>query len=170
MTIITNKWERILLIILALVVLIIVGVSIPALAKKRAVRDEAVSVSEESSEKIWTQIGRIRLPLENQPAASSAGRLPAATLVISVSFPYDNSDRAWVEELALNNTKFAEDIINYFSLPHIRIGNEVIEDAMPKNGIFNEERIKTHLLTLFNSHLHLNKIKTLYFSEFMILE
>jgi flagellar basal body-associated protein FliL len=164
------RGERILRIILALIVLVIAGVSIPALAAKREARinaasddnangNSAMADNAVSPEKIWTGIGRIRAPLgaATKTGAQTVGSPTPATVVIAVNFPYDSTDRAWTEELALNNRKFREEIIAYFS-------------RLQPNDILDESRIKEDLLARFNKLLRLNKIKTIYFSEFMVID
>jgi flagellar basal body-associated protein FliL len=99
---------------------------------------------------IFAGIGRLRIPLHGNEAA---------TVVISISFPYPADDRAFSEELATHTGDFRSLATQYFgSLP---------AEKMIK---LNESAAKTALLEQYNALLHLGKIETLYFGDYMVVK
>ena len=98
---------------------------------------------------IFTGIGRIRV--------STADPQPGM-VIIFVLFVYHPDDRAFSEELALRIRDFRDIITDYIgSFSTVALQQQ------------DEEIIKAELLRRFNAILRLGQIKTLYFSDFMIL-
>jgi flagellar basal body-associated protein FliL len=115
----------------------------------------------ETKAPVFTAIGRLRARLA-PPARqdkSLATDAEGAAVIIAVEFPYDNSDRPFVEELSLNVGKFRAATIDYFA-------------SIPADGslLKREQALKQELLSRYNALLYLGKIKELYFSEFMIID
>jgi flagellar basal body-associated protein FliL len=99
---------------------------------------------------VFTGIGRIR--------AVTADPL-AATVILSVTFPYPPEDRAFSEELAAKIGQFRGITAEYFasfSAGELR-GKE-------------EETVKEELRQRYNSILRLGSITRLYFNDYMIIE
>ncbi|MDR0382722.1 MAG: hypothetical protein LBH50_01910 [Spirochaetaceae bacterium] len=103
-------------------------------------------------EAVFTGIGRLRARLAASPQKS-------ATAVVTVAFPYNGSDRAFLEELSLNTGKFRSATVGFFnSIP-------------PDSPLLNDEAaLKRELLSRYNALLYLGKIETLYFTEFIIID
>jgi len=103
---------------------------------------------------VFSDIGRLRIPVAG-PAA-----LPgAATVILSVSFPYPANDRPFSEELASRVGDFRSIATGYFSsLPAERIAR------------LDEKTAKEEILKRYNALLRLGKIETLYFTDFMVIE
>jgi flagellar basal body-associated protein FliL len=97
---------------------------------------------------IFSGIGRLRIPLAVQPAA---------TLVLSISFPYPAEDRPFAEELASHVGEFRSIATDYFSS---LTGEKAVNP--------DEETAKTEILKRYNAVLRLGKIEALYFGDFMI--
>jgi hypothetical protein len=148
--------ERFLLGVLAALLAVIALGTVWAVFVRPVSRAEPVDngVPEwELGRRIFTGMGRLRIQL-----AARAGAENGDTVVITVVFPYDDSDRAFVEELAQNISKFRILTSDYFeSLP---AGSPLLAD---------EQMLKASLISRYNSLLHLGRIDTLYFSEFMII-
>jgi hypothetical protein len=106
-----------------------------------------------TARRIFTGMGRLRVRLAAQDGAESGG-----TALVTVVFPYDDSDRAFVEELAHNIGKFRALTTEYFEL--IPADSPLLAD---------EQTLKDDILSRYNSLLHLGRIDTLYFSEFLII-
>jgi len=102
---------------------------------------------------IFTGIGRLRIPVEGYAGA------PAATVILSVSFPYPTDDRPFAEELASRIGEFRSIAIGYFS-------------SLSANQIarFDEETAKTEILNRYNALLRLGKIETLFFTDLIVIE
>jgi flagellar basal body-associated protein FliL len=99
---------------------------------------------------IFSGVGRFRVPLPGDVAA---------TVVISISFPYPADDRAFAEELAAHTGDFRAIAARYFgSLPAEKMIN------------LNETAAKTAILEQDNALLYLGKIETLYFGDFMVVK
>lgn len=99
---------------------------------------------------MFNGIGRRRIPLAG-PAAS--------TVIFSINFPYPASDRLFAEELASNigNFRFIAD--DYFS------------SLRPDQIAFlDEDSAKAEILSRYNALLRLGKIRTLYISDFMVID
>jgi flagellar basal body-associated protein FliL len=100
---------------------------------------------------VFTGIGQIRIPI--------SGAVPAATMVLSIAFPYPPNDGPFVEELASKIPDFKTITTDYFSsLPADAISN------------LNEEAAKAELLKRYNAILRLGVIGALYFSDLLIIE
>jgi flagellar basal body-associated protein FliL len=109
--------------------------------------------------RIFTGIGRLRAPLAPPARRNSTTGDNEAAVVIALGFPYNDSDRAFLEELSLNVTKFRTATIDCFS-------------AIPADSpiLSDEVSLKKELLTRYNKLLRLGKIETLYFSEYIIID
>lgn len=148
---------RTLLAAAVLLAVVIAAGTAYGLAKRNAARRPPAAAGEQAEGEqpaagidYYTGIGRLR--------AASADAHPAA-IVISITFPFDKSDIAFTEELALKTKTFraiAAAYLSGFSAERLR--------AEP------EDSIKEELLKRFNSELRLGRIGSLYFSEFMILD
>jgi flagellar basal body-associated protein FliL len=109
--------------------------------------------------RIFTGIGRIRARLAPPARNGTAANGGEAALVIAIGFPYNNSDRAFLEELSLNVGKFRAATIDYFNT--IPADSPLLSD---------ETSLKKELLTRYNRLLRLGNIETLYFSEYVIID
>ncbi|MDR0690174.1 MAG: flagellar basal body protein FliL [Spirochaetaceae bacterium] len=98
----------------------------------------------------FTGIGRIR--------AVTAGPR-AATVILSVTFPYPPEDRAFSEELAAKIGQFRGITAEYFA-------------AFPVEEIRGKEEgaVKEDLRQRYNAILRLGSITRLYFNDYMIVE
>jgi flagellar basal body-associated protein FliL len=135
--------------------------------------DDHAGPGPETGEAVFTNIGRLRIPLASPgnggPAAplgtgdfSAAGQFPAdgrAALIISIAFPYSPRDRAFTEELASKVGDFRRIAGEYFSP---RSAKELRS--------MDEAEMKAGLLGAYNSILRLGKIGTLYFNDLLIFE
>ena len=103
--------------------------------------------------RIWTGMGRLRCPLKPEK-----GETPA-TVVITVTFPYNDADIAFKQELARANVTFrAETTALFASLP-------------PSSPLLaDESALKTALLSRYNARIRLDAIEALYFPDFLIIE
>jgi flagellar basal body-associated protein FliL len=103
---------------------------------------------------VFTEIGRLRIPV-TVPADMPG----AATVILSVSFPYPANDRPFAEELASRTAEIRSVATGYFS-------------GLPAEDIarLDEETAKAEILLRYNSLLRLGKIETLYFTDFMLVE
>ncbi|MDR2097626.1 MAG: flagellar basal body protein FliL [Spirochaetaceae bacterium] len=128
---------------------------VPASISGRKAPDTAAPTADggesKPGQRIFMGMGRLRVRLAG-PAGGNAA------VVITIVFPYDDTDRAFVEELSLNVNKFRSLTVDYFEA--IRADSPVLTD---------EQALKQNLLSRYNSLLRLGKIETLYFSEFMII-
>lgn len=82
-----------------------------------------------------------------------------ATVVITPYIEYDKTDTAFQEELVKKKQDIRETVTAYFS---IRTANEIRNTT--------ENQIKTQILDLLNELFTLNKIKKIYFENFLILD
>ncbi|MDR2516940.1 MAG: flagellar basal body protein FliL [Spirochaetaceae bacterium] len=104
----------------------------------------------ENGERVFTETGQVR-------AVTSGPE--AATVIVSIAFPYPASDREFSGELSARAGDFRTAAAAYFgSLSAARL-RETPEDA-----------VKTELLARFNALLRLGQIEKLYFSDYLILE
>ncbi|MDR2489837.1 MAG: hypothetical protein LBD20_00365 [Spirochaetaceae bacterium] len=112
-----------------------------------------VAAQPAGEQRIWIGMGRLRCPLKPEK-----GETPA-TVVITVTFPYNDADIAFKQELAQANVKFrAETTALFASLP-------------PTSPLLaDESALKTALIARYNAILRLGTIKALYFPDFLILE
>jgi flagellar basal body-associated protein FliL len=99
---------------------------------------------------VFSGIGRLRIPLSGDSAA---------TLILSISFPYPADDRPFAEELASRIGDFRSIATLYFgSLP-------------PEKTVrLDETAAKTEILERYNKLLRLGKIETLFFGDLMVVE
>ena len=104
--------------------------------------------SDSPDSRIFTGIGRLRLPANNE-----------ATVIISIDFPYVPEDLAFSEELAARVNDFRIAAAEFF-LPHTAV----------ELRLMDEEEIKKEILDRFNRILRLGKIETIYFNDFFIIE
>jgi flagellar basal body-associated protein FliL len=106
---------------------------------------------------VFAEIGRLRIPVTSGAGPSAAPG--AATVILSVSFPYPANDRPFFEELESRIGEFRSVAIEYFS-------------GLPAENItrLDEETAKTEILKRYNSLLRLGQIETLYFTDFMLVE
>ncbi|MDR2371047.1 MAG: flagellar basal body-associated FliL family protein [Treponema sp.] len=104
--------------------------------------------ADENDETVYSGIGRLRIPAGN-----------GGTVILSVAFPYPPGDKAFTEELVARTPGFRDMVSSYVSS---LTGEEL---ANP-----DEDKIKAELLRRFNGALRLGKIRTLYFSDFLLLE
>ncbi|MDR2630930.1 MAG: flagellar basal body protein FliL [Spirochaetaceae bacterium] len=102
------------------------------------------------TDNIFTGIGRIR--------ALTAGPL-AATVILSVAFPYAPEDRAFSEELAAKIGQFRGITAEYFA------SFSAGELREKEEGVIKEE-----LRQRYNAILRLGNITQLYFNDYMIIE
>lgn len=110
-------------------------------------RQETVSAG---SVNVFSGIGRLRIPLAGEPAA---------TIILSISFPYPATDRPFTEELASRIGDFRSIANLYFSsLSHDQAVN------------LDEEAAKSEILKRYNAILRLGTIEALYFGDLMIVE
>jgi flagellar basal body-associated protein FliL len=99
---------------------------------------------------IFTGIGRIR---------ASTAAPEAATVILSIAFPYPQADTAFSAELVTRIEDFRVAVMSYF-------GALSLEELRQKD----EAAIKTELLGRFNDLIRLGQIPTLYFSDYLIIE
>jgi hypothetical protein len=155
--------------VLAALVVAVAGGTVWALWTRGAAADTgaaaAVTAAADSGEatRMFTGIGRLRIPLAPNTAASngaaSNGTVTAggATAVVTIVFPYNPLDRAFSGELASRLRDFRAEARNCFA-------------ALPPSQLANEAAIKAELLRRYNSLLRLGSISAIYFSEYMIIE
>jgi flagellar basal body-associated protein FliL len=137
------------LIVLALIILLVIaGGVVWALLRPEQTASQSAAQTERSN--IFTGIGRLRLPLGgNQPA----------TVIVSITFPYDPPDKAFSEELASRVGEFRALTGAYFK-----------SQTASRLETIDEEDIKKALLDQYNEVLRLGKIEILYFSDYMIID
>jgi flagellar basal body-associated protein FliL len=106
--------------------------------------------AEEYTGGVFTGIGRIR-------AVTAEPR--AATVILSVTFPYPPEDRAFSEELAAKIGQFRGITAEYFA-------------SFPAEELRGKEEgaVKEDLRQRYNSILRLGSITQLYFNDYMIIE
>jgi len=98
---------------------------------------------------VFSGLGGFRIPLAGQPPA---------TVILSVSFPYPASDRAFTEELASRISDFRSIVTGYFSA--------LTADSVAS---LDEDAAKAEILRRCNALLRLGRIETLYFGDLMIV-
>lgn len=113
----------------------------PAKAKK-------LSLSSEEDIRVFSGLGRLRIPLSN-----------SSILLLSIAFPYSASDVTFTEELAAKIGDFRTMATSYFS-------------ALPEESIIqiDEDAAKIEILRRFNASLRLGQIKTIYFSDMLVID
>ncbi|MCL2191924.1 MAG: flagellar basal body protein FliL [Treponema sp.] len=99
---------------------------------------------------IFSGIGRLRIPLAGQSAA---------TVVLSISFPYPADDQSFAEELATRVGDFRSIATEYFTALR-REDVARLDEAMTKNEI----------LARYNALLRLGRIRELYFTDLIIID
>ena len=98
---------------------------------------------------VFAGIGRLRIPLAGESAA---------TIILSISFPYPADDRPFAEELASRIGDFRSIASLYFaSLSPEKITN------------LDEAAAKAEILERYNALLRLGRIETLYFGDLMVV-
>ncbi|MDR0323653.1 MAG: hypothetical protein LBI12_04310 [Treponema sp.] len=110
---------------------------------------ETASVNSQYDDiRVFSGIGRLRIPLSN-----------SSILILSIAFPYSANDITFTEELAAKITDFRTIAYDYFS-------------SLPAKDVsqINEEAAKAEILKRFNESLRLGRIQTLYFSDLMVLD
>jgi flagellar basal body-associated protein FliL len=105
-------------------------------------------VSAESDIRVFSGLGRLRIPLAN-----------SSILILSIAFPYQANDTALTEELAAKIGEFRTIAFSYFS-------------SLPPEKItqIDEEAAKTEILRRFNTALRLGKIEAVYFNDMMVID
>jgi flagellar basal body-associated protein FliL len=144
---------HILLVIVIALVLLIAGGTVYALLIRQPSRGEApvetAALPVASGSERYASIGRLRL--------QTAGP-ESATVVFSITFPYDAEDRFFAEEIAAREKDFRDLTASYVS-------------ALSAEELHNldEERLKGELLSRYNGLLRLGRIQTLYLIDFNII-
>ena len=138
---------KFLLAIIALLVLTIIAGTIAGLAKrgKAAAPPPAAALGEN----IFSSLGALRIPTADPEPG---------TIVISIAFPYDKSDRPFAEELASRISWFKTTITGFFEVLTAEEFDALDIDAA-----------KEELLKRFNAELRLGQIRELYITDFMRL-
>jgi flagellar basal body-associated protein FliL len=108
---------------------------------------------------VFTGIGRLRAALAPPARQNNDLSEGGVAVVITIEFPYDDSDKTFFEELSFNAGRFRSVTLDYFS--SIPAGDPLL---------VSEQALKEALLSRYNALLYLGKIKELYFSEFMIID
>jgi flagellar basal body-associated protein FliL len=105
---------------------------------------------------IFTGIGRLRIAAVNTAGADSDS---PATVLLSITFPYPGTDRAFTEELVGKVSEFRSIAAAYFA-------------ALSAAEVLNldEAKAKAEILRRYNAELRLGKIEVLYFNDYMLLE
>lgn len=110
---------------------------------------ETASVNSQYDDiRVFSGIGRLRIPLSN-----------SSILILSIAFPYSANDITFTEELAAKITDFRTIAYDYFSSLPVKDASQI-----------NEEAAKAEILKRFNESLRLGRIQTLYFSDLMVLD
>jgi len=161
---VNEKTQRIIYIVLlsitgALVVVLITGTIIglsrnsdePLISSNRSDRTlqkQTSAALPEDDMRVYNGLGRLRIPLVN-----------SSTLILSISFPYSQSDVSFTEELAAKINDLRTLSVDYFSnLP---------EDKLIQ---INEDDAKREILRRYNAVLRLGRIDVLYFNDMMIID
>jgi flagellar basal body-associated protein FliL len=111
---------------------------------------EAAEGPEDYTGGVFTGIGRIR---------AVTAEPQAATVLLSVTFPYPPEDRAFSEELAAKIGQFRGITAEYFASFSVAALRAKADGA-----------IKEELRQRYNSILRLGSISRLYFNDYMIIE
>ena len=115
--------------------------------------------SDTADSRIFTGIGRLRLPASPAIDSPTGADADPATVIISITFPYIPEDLAFSEELATRVNDFRTIAREYFSA-----------HSAEELRLMDEEIIKNEMLQRFNSVLRLGKIEILYFNDFLVIE
>jgi flagellar basal body-associated protein FliL len=152
---------RALLILLFFVGLLLLGGTLYALVflreGNRAVSGQPLgALPPAGEEQLFTGIGLIRV---------SAGDDDSPTIIVSITFPYSQADKAFSEELAARIGDFRTIAADYFkSLSAGELGSS---DSIKS---IDENVLKEELLSRYNGILRLGKIRVLYFNDFLYLD
>jgi flagellar basal body-associated protein FliL len=115
---------------------------------ERAIPTAARTAARNDDIRVFSGLGRLRIPLSN-----------SSTLLLSIAFPYNANDIAFSEELAAKIGEFRTAATGYFSsLPAEKLEN------------LDEDAVKQEILRRFNSGLRLGRIEALYFSDMLIID
>ena len=140
---------RVLFIVIAVLVVVLIAGTIYGLVKKGKTAAPPPASEAGVNESIFSSLGTQRIPTaDSEPE----------TVIISIAFPYNKSDRPFSEELASRITWFKAIISDYFS---VLTADEF--DAL------DADITKTDLLERFNAELRLGQIRELYITDFMRL-
>ena len=172
-----SKFELVLTAIIALLMIVIMGVTIVTLATQKGkpgknLRDadpeptarEIENLNKRLDEKIaaYTGLGTIRCITapENDSNNNSSDELNIGTaVVITPWLAYPDGDTVFYEELARKRILINGIFTNYFA---VRTKNQLL--AMP------EEKIKQDIMEEINSSMTLGKISQIYFTDYIFLE
>jgi flagellar FliL protein len=144
-------YQALLLGSITLAIFLVGGTIYKFLFVKNSPNANKLEISENNKQgQTFTGIGRMRIP--------TADKEPGM-VILFVMFPYYPDDKVFSEELVLRIRDFRHIITDY-------IGSFLAREL--KNQ--DEEIIKAEILHRLNKILRLGQIKTLYFSDFMIIE
>lgn len=118
------------------------------LGKTNRIEQPAASSAQESDIRIFSGLGRLRIPLSD-----------SSIMILSIAFPYQADDTAFTEELAVKIGELKTIATDYFT----SLDGEQIT-------FLDEEAAKTEILRLYNANLRLGRIEALYFSDMMIID
>jgi flagellar basal body-associated protein FliL len=143
---------RILLVVAFILAAVLVIGTVYGLIKKtlRPVNSLTTENTAESAESIFSGIGTIRIP------AAPEGNAPPETLIVTIVFSYDSSDRPFSEELVSQTENFKRLTLEYLS-------------SLTAEKLQDESAIKKELLTRYNALLRLGQIRELNFRDFIWL-
>lgn len=172
-----SKFELILTAVIALLMIVIMGVTVVTLVTQRGkpgknLRDadpeptakEIENLNKKLDDKIaaYTGLGTIRCLTapENDSSQNSSDELNIGTaVVITPWLAYPEGDTVFYEELARKRILINGIFTNYFAM---RTKNQLL--AMP------EEKIKLEIMNEINSSMTLGKISQIYFTDYIFLE
>lgn len=172
-----SKFELILTAVIALLMIVIMGVTVVTLVTQRGkpgknLRDadpeptakEIENLNKKLDDKIaaYTGLGTIRCITapENDSSQNSSDELNIGTaVVITPWLAYPEGDTVFYEELARKRILINGIFTNYFAM---RTKNQLL--AMP------EEKIKLEIMNEINSSMTLGKISQIYFTDYIFLE
>ena len=172
-----SKFELILTAVIALLMIVIMGVTVVTLVTQRGkpgknLRDadpeptakEIENLNKKLDDKIaaYTGLGTIRCITapENDSSKNSSDELNIGTaVVITPWLAYPEGDTVFYEELARKRILINGIFTNYFAM---RTKNQLL--AMP------EEKIKLEIMNEINSSMTLGKISQIYFTDYIFLE
>lgn len=103
----------------------------------------------------YTELGRLRVVTLSDPKIQENG----IVAIVSPWFSYEDDDKTFYEELSRKKNLLKEIVLNYFS--------KYTKAQLKSKG---EENIKQELCIEINKNLSLNKIKAVYFSEYIFLD
>lgn len=102
----------------------------------------------------FTGIGQLRIATKQDPFSKTV-----STLVINPWFSYTKGDEQFVEELSRKTLFMKNEITKY-------VQNKTKQQLKS----LGEEKVKSDLKDIFNKELVLNKIKEIYFSQYIFLD